>query len=63
MLPFVNVIVSPLYCMHSLHHILLDYCKYLIMKSCLWQMVRTRATNDDVIDVPEGSAVHGRGCG
>jgi hypothetical protein len=34
MLPFVNVIVNPLYCiylMHRLHHILLDNCKYLMV--------------------------------
>jgi hypothetical protein len=33
------------------------------MQSCLWQMVRTRANGDDVLDVPEGSRAHGRGCG
>jgi hypothetical protein len=47
--------------MHSLHHILLDYCDYLMMQSYLWQMVRTRATDDDVLDILEGSAL--RGCG
>jgi hypothetical protein len=26
-------------------------------------MVRTRATDDDVLDMPEGSALHGRGHG
>jgi hypothetical protein len=52
-----------IYLMHSLHHILLDYCNYLMMQSCLWQMVRTRATDDDVLDIPEGSAPHGRGRG
>jgi hypothetical protein len=41
-----------IYLMHSLHHILLDYCDYLMMQSCLWQMVHTRATDDDVFDIP-----------
>jgi hypothetical protein len=49
--------------MHSLHHILLDFYDYLMMQSCLWQMVRTRATDDDVLDIPEGSAPRGRGRG
>jgi hypothetical protein len=34
MLPFVNAIFNLLYCiylMHSLHHTLLDYCKYLMV--------------------------------
>jgi hypothetical protein len=66
MLSFVNAVVSLLYCiylMHNLHHILLDYCDFLIMQSCLWQMVRMRATDDDVLDIPEGSAPHGPGLG
>jgi hypothetical protein len=45
-----------IYLMHSLHHILLDHYDYLMMQSCLWQMVRTRTTDDDVLDIPEGSA-------
>jgi hypothetical protein len=49
--------------MHGLHHILLNYCNCLMMQSCLWQMVRTRANGDDVLDVPEESTVHGRGHG
>jgi hypothetical protein len=49
--------------MHSLHHILLDYCDYLMMQSYLWQMVHTRATDDDMLDIPEGSALRGCGCG
>jgi hypothetical protein len=48
---------------HSLHHILLDYYDYLMMQSCLWQMVRTRATDDDVLDIPKGSTPLGHGCG
>jgi hypothetical protein len=63
MLSFVNAIVSLLYgiyLIHSLHHILLDCCKYLMMQSCVWQMVRT---DDDVLDVLEGPAVHGCGHG
>jgi hypothetical protein len=47
--------------MHSLYHILLDHYDYLMMQSCLWQMVHTRATDDDVLDNPEGSAPRGRG--
>jgi hypothetical protein len=65
MLSFVNAIASLfiycIYLMHSLHHILLDRYNYLMMQSCLWQMVRTRTTDDDVLDIPEGSAP--RGCG
>jgi hypothetical protein len=49
--------------MHSLHHILLDHYDYQMMQSCLWQMVRTRATEDDVLDIPKGSAQRGHGCG
>jgi hypothetical protein len=63
MLSFVNAIVYLLYCiylMHSLHHILLDCCKYLMMQRYLWQMVRMRATNDDVLNIPEGSTTCGR---
>jgi hypothetical protein len=59
---FVNVIASLLYCiylMHGLHHILLEYCNYLMMQSWLWQMVSTRASDDDVLDIPEGSAPRG----
>jgi hypothetical protein len=47
--------------MYSLHHILLDHYDYLMMQSCLWQMVHMRATNDGVLDIPEGSAP--RRCG
>jgi hypothetical protein len=49
--------------MHSLYHILLDHYDYLMMQSCLRQMVRTRATDDDVFGIPEGSAPCGRGRG
>jgi hypothetical protein len=49
--------------MHSLHHILLDYCDYLMMQSYLWQMVRMRATDDGMLDIPEGSTLRGRGHG
>jgi hypothetical protein len=64
MLSFVNATVSLLYgiyLMHSLHHTLLDCCKYLMMQSCVWRMVRTRATNDNVLNVPEGSVARGHG--
>jgi hypothetical protein len=67
MLSSVNAIASlSIYCiylMHSLHHILLDHYDYLTMQSCLWQMVRTRTTDDDMLDIPEGSAPRGRGRG
>jgi hypothetical protein len=32
-----------------------------MMQSCLWQMVHMRATDVDVLDISEGSAL--RGCG
>jgi hypothetical protein len=32
-----------------------------MMQSCLWQVVRTKITDDDVLDIPEGSTP--RGCG
>jgi hypothetical protein len=66
MLPFVNAIITLLYCiylMHSLHHILLDCCKYLKMQSYLWQMVCTRATKEVALDNPKGSIGRGRGHG
>jgi hypothetical protein len=63
----VNAIASlSIYCiylMHVLHHILLDHYDYLMMQSFLWQMVRTRTTDDDVLDIPEGSTPCGRGRG
>jgi hypothetical protein len=34
-----------------------------MMQSYLWQMVRTRANGDDVLDAPEGSTTHGHGLG
>jgi hypothetical protein len=43
-----------------LHHILLDLCKYLMIQSSLWQMVRTRSGKDVYDDVPEFST-HCRG--
>jgi hypothetical protein len=51
------------YLMHSLHHILLDHYDYIMMQICLWQMVCTRATDDDMLDIPKGSAPHRRGRG
>jgi hypothetical protein len=67
MLSFVNAIASLfiycIYLMHILHHILLDHYDYLMMQSCLWKMVCTRTTDDDVLDIPEGSAPRGRGRG
>jgi hypothetical protein len=55
MLPFVNAIVIPLhlYLPHAnLHHTLLDYCKYLMVLSYLWQMVHTRATKESTLRHP-----------
>jgi hypothetical protein len=52
-----------IYLVHGLHHILLDHYDYLMMQSYLWQMVHTRTTDDDVLDIPEGSAPRGRGRG
>jgi hypothetical protein len=67
MLSFENAIASlSIYCiylMHHLHHILLDHYDYLMMQSCLWQMVRTRTTDDYVLDIPEGSTPRGHGRG
>jgi hypothetical protein len=61
MLPLVNAIVTLLHCVYlkqSLHHILLDLCKYLMIQSSLWQMVRTRSGKDVYDDVPEFSTHH-----
>jgi hypothetical protein len=67
MLSFVNAIASLfiycIYLMHSLYHILLDHYDYRMMQRCLWQMVHMRTTDDDVLDIPEESALRGRGRG
>jgi hypothetical protein len=66
MLPFVNAIVIPLHLYlprANLHHTLLDYCKYLMVLSYLWQMVHTRATKESTLDISEGSMGHGHGRG
>jgi hypothetical protein len=47
--------------MKSLHHILLDICKYLMMQSSIWQMVHTRTSEDPILDFPEGFARRGHG--
>jgi hypothetical protein len=47
--------------MQSLHHNLLDVCKYLMMQSSIWQMVCTRTFEDSILDIPEGSVGRGRG--
>jgi hypothetical protein len=41
--------------MQGFHHILLDICKYLMMQSSIWQMVRTRTSEDPILHIPEGS--------
>jgi hypothetical protein len=58
-----SLFIYCIYLMHGLHHILLDHYDYLMMQSCLWQMVCTRTTDDDVLHIPEGSAPRGRGRG
>jgi hypothetical protein len=45
----------------SLHHTVLDLCKYLMMQSSLWQMVCTRACEDAILYIPVGSAGRGHG--
>jgi hypothetical protein len=47
--------------MQSLHHNLLDICKYLMMQSSIWQMVHTRTSEDSILNIPEGSVGRGRG--
>jgi hypothetical protein len=32
-----------------------------MMQSSIWQMVRTRTSEDSILDIPEGSVGHGRG--
>jgi hypothetical protein len=63
MLPLVNAIVTLLHCvylMQRLHHILLDLYKCLVMQSSIRQMVRTRTSEDSILDIPEGSVGPGR---
>jgi hypothetical protein len=47
--------------MQSLDHNLLDVCKYLMMQSSILQMVRTRTSEDSILDIPEGSVGSGHG--
>jgi hypothetical protein len=47
--------------MQSVHHNLQDVCKYLMMQSSIWQMVRIRTSEDSIHDIPEGSVGHGCG--
>jgi hypothetical protein len=49
------------YLTQSLHHNLLDTCKYLMMQSSIWQLVHTRTSEDSILDIPEGSVGCGRG--
>jgi hypothetical protein len=49
------------YHMQGFHHILLDICRYLMMQSSIWEMVRTRTFEDPILDFPEGSVGCGRG--
>jgi hypothetical protein len=60
----VNTIITLSHCvylMQSLHHNLLDICKYLMMQSSIWQMVHTRTSEDSILNIPEGSVGRGRG--
>jgi hypothetical protein len=64
MFDFVNTNVTLLhcvYCMKSLHHFVVDICKYLTMQSSVWQMVCTRTFEDPILDIPEGSVRCGHG--
>jgi hypothetical protein len=47
--------------MQGFHHILLDVCKYLMMRSSIWQMVRRRTFEELSLDSPKGSAGRERG--
>jgi hypothetical protein len=47
--------------MQSLHHNLLDVCKYLMMQSSIWQMVHTRTPEDSILNIPEGFIGRGHG--
>jgi hypothetical protein len=47
--------------MQGFHHILLDVCKYLMMQSSIWQMVRTMTFEELSLVSPEGSVGRGRG--
>jgi hypothetical protein len=47
--------------MQGFHHILLEVCKYLMMQSSIWQMVRIRTVEELNLDNPEGSVGRGRG--
>jgi hypothetical protein len=47
--------------MRSLHRNLLDICKSLMMQSSIWQMVHTRASEDSILNISEGSVGRGHG--
>jgi hypothetical protein len=64
MFTFCKYSYLPFYCvylMQGFHHILLDICNYLMMRSSIWQMVRTRTFEELSLDSPEGSVGRGRG--
>jgi hypothetical protein len=64
MFTIVNMIVTLSHCvylMQSLHHNLLDVCKYLMMQSSIWQMVHTKTSEDAILNILEGSVGLGRG--
>jgi hypothetical protein len=47
--------------MQGFHHILQDIYKDLRIQRSIWQMVRTRTSEELSLDIPEGSAGRGRG--
>jgi hypothetical protein len=47
--------------MQGFHHILQDIYKDLRIQSSIWQMVRTRTSEELSLDIPEGSAGRERG--
>jgi hypothetical protein len=64
MFTFVNTSVTFSHCIYltqSLHHNLLDVCKYLSMQSSIWQMVGIRTSDDAILDIHEGFVGHGHG--
>jgi hypothetical protein len=58
---YICLLFHYVYLMQGFHHILLDVCKYLVMQSLIWQMVRTRTFEELSLDSPEGSAGRGPG--
>jgi hypothetical protein len=49
------------YLIQGFHHILLDVCKYLMIQSSIWQIVRTRTFEELSLGNPEVSVRRGHG--